>query len=960
MKTIPWKKLLPVVVAIAVFYALSLTYFSPVLEGKKLVQGDLKNWQGMAQEILEHRTAFDEDPLWTGSMFSGMPAYQIMVLWPKNLLRFADDVFHGFLPRPACFLFLYLLGMYILFLCLRVDPWLSLVGALAFGFSSYFFAILEAGHNSKANAIGYMPMVLGAVYMLYRGRVLFGGAMLALFMGLEIAMNHVQITYYLGFVLVLFLLAEAVRAMREKQVVDFAKRSGIGAVAVILAVACNAGMLWTTAEYGSYTTRGKSELTIKVDGSSAGDVQTSGLDRDYVTQWSYGKQESFSLLIPNAKGGASASIIQKQEDFNQFNDPTFRKAIMDEYQSGGYVNSYWGDQSFTSGPVYIGAVVVLLLLLMLGSVEGAGRWWILGSIPFLLIMLAINNASMENVDGVAYVVGMRSATLMGMLLFAYLVAGLWFVRDALVFALFSSLLITLMLSWGHHFMPFTDLFLDHVPGYSKFRAVTIILVIVELAAPVLAVLYLDRLSREGVWDKAKRMRFLILSGSLLVVLLLFALIPSNLMEFISDAERAKYNAQIEGGAPEAAVVDFVSNLKEYRIGVFTGDVWRSFLFVALGAALVYLFGRRTVGRGVLVAGLSILVLADQWSIDKRYVNNEKDKGRYRSWEDEKASLLPFKPNGSDMAILQNEWTPQAEAYQKGVIEKMKEQRSNLRGADRLVAKDEEMVARFGSLRRTTDYRVLNLGNPFNDSRVSYFHKSIGGYHGAKLERYQELIEFHLGPAIMRIGGLLRSGTSLPAMDSLLASEGVLNMLNTRYLVYDPERPPIMNTNAYGSAWFVDELRYVKDANEEITALGTIDPARTALVDERYHAALGDGAIAPDPTASVTLDSYNTNELKYAVRSNGGGLVVFSEIWYGPDWKASIDGTPVEHVRADYVLRALRVPAGEHTVVFKVEGGAYSKSQPIMLAGSILVLLIALGAIGMEVRRKLGGSSEAGV
>ena len=933
MKAIQWKSLLPVIAALALFYALSLAYFSPVLEGKQLVQGDLRNWQGMAQEIQEHRDAFGEEPLWTGSMFSGMPAYQISLAWPATALSFIDDALHGFLPRPASFLFLYLLGMYVLMRCLRVDPWLGIVGAVAFGFSSYFFAILEAGHNSKANAIGYMPMVLGAVYMLFRGRMLLGAALLALFLALEVAMNHVQITYYLGFVIVLFVLAEAVRVVREKELPSFLKRSGLALGAVVLALVCNLGMLWTTYEYGAYSTRGRSELTIKPDGSPSSDIRTDGLDRDYVTQWSYGKQESFTLLVPNAKGGASGSMIQAQADFNQFRDPGFRNALVKEYQGGSYVNNYWGDQDFTSGPVYLGAIVVLLLLLALAQAEGLARWWILAAIPLIFILLKI-----------------EAPLVAGLVVIAYLLAGLVLWKDTLAYALFSSLLVTLMLSWGHNYMPLTDFFLDHVPGYSKFRAVTIILVIVELAAPVLGMLYLDRLVKEKGWDKIAERRFLIPAGALLALLLAFAVMPDTFFEFLSDGEREKFNARIEtGAAPENEVMDLVDGIKAYRVDVFTADVWRSFAFVAFGVVLLFFYGRRKLHKAILIGGLGLLIVVDQFTIDKRYVNNEKDRGRYLAWEDAKASAMPFKPNAADMAILQSEWTPTAEVYHKAAIDRMKQQRAGERGTDKLVGKDEELIARFASLRRNSDFRVLTLASPFQDSRVSYFHKSIGGYHGAKLKRYQELIEFQIGPAIQRVGGMLNSGTTQQSMDSMLAGEGVLNMLNARYLIYSNERAPILNSNALGSAWFVEELRYVKNGDEEIVAVGTIDPAKTALVDERYRGQLGAAAAVADPSASVTLDSYNTNEQQYTVRSAGGGIVVFSFIWYGPDWRASIDGKPVDHVRANYVLRAMAVPAGEHKVVFTIEGKAYTTAKPIMLATSILILLLALGAVYMDQR-----------
>lgn len=951
MKAI-WKNLLPVLAALAVFYALSIVYFSPALEGRHLVQGDLRNWQGMAQEILEHRDATGEDPLWTGSMFSGMPAYQITVLWPNNLLRFADALFHGFLPRPMSFLFLYLLGMYILLRCLRVDPWLSIVGAVAFGFSSYFFVILEAGHNSKANAIGYAPMVLGAVWVLLRGRMLLGTALLALFLGLEVMMNHVQITYYLGFVLVLFALAEAVRAARESRMADLLKRGGLGIVAAALGLACNLGMLRTTAEYGAYTTRGRSELTVQPDGTPMAAKQTSGLDRDYVTQWSYGKQESLTLLVPNAKGGASASMIQSQQDLQALKDPAFRAALAKEYQSGAYVNAYWGDQDFTSGPVYVGAIAVLLLLLMVAGAEARASAWMLAAIPLALLLIVINN--MANVDaatGIAYAAGLNAAWLMAGLLALYLLAGLWAMREPLQYALFSALVLTLLLSWGRNLMPLTDFFLDHVPGYSKFRAVTIILVVVELAVPVLGIVHLNRLLKEGAWDKRKERRFLMAAGALLAFVLIVAVAPGGLTQLLSDAERARFNERIDSGAaPEAEVQALVEGIKDYRADVLSADAWRTFGFVLAGALALLLFGRGKLPKAALVALLGILVLADQWSVDKRYVNNGKDKGRYLGWEDDKTHRFPYKPNAADLAILEQEWSPAAEAWHKEAMAREKQKRASGKGGDRIISKEEEQMLRFAALRRATDHRVLWLGNPFNDSRVSYFHKSVGGYHGAKLERYQELIEFHLRPAIMRISGQFGPGATMQRLDSALAREGVLNMLNTRYLIFSNERPPLLNTNALGSAWFVDELRWVKSADEEITALGGIDPARTALVDERFRSVLGDTPLVADPSATVTLDAYATNRLEYTVRSEKGGLVVFSAIWYGPDWVASIDGQDTPHARADYVLRALRVPAGEHKVVFRVVARTYASSQPVMLGASLLVLLLALGALGLELRR----------
>lgn len=927
MKAIPWKKLLPVFAALALFYTLSLLYFSPMLEGKQLVQGDRKQWQGMAREIEEHRELTGREPLWTGSMFGGMPAYQIAVDWAPSVLHAADRLFHGFLPRPASFLFLYLLGMFVLLWILRVYPWLCIVGAVAFGFSSYFFIILEAGHNNKAHAIGYMPMVLGGLWMLYRGRMWVGGALLALFLALEVAMNHVQVTYYLGLLLLFFVLAEAVRFIREGRLAGFAQRSGIGIIAVGIALVLNAGLLYSTWEYGKYTTRGASELTVKADGSPADDIRTKGLDRDYVTDWSYGVQESFTLLVPDAKGGAT-SLIGNDPALLSKSDPRFRQNV-------AQMNRYWGDQRFTSGPVYLGAIVVLLMLLMLAQAEARARWWALAAVPVLLVLLRID------MPALAFA-----------LLMVYLLAGLALWKDTLAYALFSALVLTLVLSWGRNYMPLTDFFLDHVPGYDKFRAVTIILVIVELAAPLLGILYLDRLVKQGGLDKTAERRSIIVMGGLVAMLLLMALAPGAFFDFLSTQERDAFAEQMDARpGQEAMFLSFINGMKEVRMAIFTADVWRSLAFVLAAAVLLLLFGRKVIGAPVLIGGIGVLMLADLWTVDKRYIHNEKAQGRYEKWEDRSTYDIPHKPNAADLAILEEGWTPAAEAAHAEALERLKQRKAGERGRNKVVSKEEDAQLRFAILRRHAEHRVLTLANPFNDGRVSYFHRSLGGYHGAKLKRYQELIEFHLGPAIQRVGGLLQTGTSLPAMDSLLAREGVLNMLNAGHLIYSAERPPIRNLNALGHAWFVQEVRFAKDADEEITLLGTLDPAVTVLVHERDREAFGPLPSTVDPGAMATLDRYETDRLTYTVRSNTGGAVVFSEMWYGPDWKAYLDGQPVDHQRVDYVLRGLVVPPGEHEVVFKLESQAYALSGTTAMAGGALLLLwLGLAAWGLWRRR----------
>ncbi len=935
MRSINWKTVLPVLAAIALFYALSLVYFSPMLEGKQLIQHDIKQWQGMAQEVEEHRELTGEEALWTGSMFSGMPAYQISVRWTSNMLLHVNKLFNGFLPRPGNFLFLYLIGMYIFLRILKVDNWLSVIGAIAFAFSSYFLVILPAGHTSKASAIGYMPLVLGGLYLVYRSRrMLLGAAVFALFLGLEIAMNHVQVTYYLGFVMLLFVLAELVASVRTGTWLDFAKRSALGLVAVMLALACNLGLLWSTWEYGKFSTRGQSELTIQADGSPAEAIRTTGLDKDYVTRWSYGIDESFSFLIPDAQGGATGVIGANEPALSEA-DGRLRQAVAQQ-------NRYWGDQDFTSGPVYLGAIVILLMLLMLAQVRDQARWWVIAALPLLFLLV-----NLITVPAAAFAI-----------VAIYLLAGLLLWREPLPYALFCAFVLTLILSWGRNYMPLTDFFLDHVPGYNKFRAVTIILVIASLTAPILGILYLDKLLRDKGWDKATEKRSLITIGILALFLLFVAVSPGTLFDLISNAEREAFNAQADSDPKmEAQMVMFVDSLKAVRAAIFSADAWRSFAFVAAAGVLIFFFGRRTINATILLAGLGLLMLLDLWVVDKRYMHNEMARGRYEQWEEKGG--LPHKPNASDLAILSmQEQDPNARGRYEALYEGMRQARVNNAIASLRISPDQDQLMKFAAMRRADHYRVLNLSRPFDDARTSYFHRSVGGYHGAKLKRYQEIIEFHLSPSIQRIGGLLQAGTSLPQIDSLLARQGVLNMLNTRYLVFNPEKPPIQNLNGYGAGWFVNDVRWVKNSDEEIMAIGEVDLQGTAVIDERYREQLGDAPISADPSASVELVNYETNELTYSVRSAGGGVVVLSEIWYGPDWKAYIDGQPVDHVRGNYVLRVLRVPPGEHELAFKVESRAFDTSGTIMLASSLLLILLVLGMLAMELRAWIDGRRPA--
>lgn len=927
MKSINFAKLLPTLAAVVAFVLISLTYFSPVLEGKQLKQSDKTQWQGMAREIQEHRDAFDEEPLWSGSTFSGMPAYQVSVRWTTNALNTVHKIFTLGLPRPASFLFLYMLGMFFLLRVLKVDPWLCLIGAIAFALSSYFLIILEAGHNSKANAVAYMAPTLAAFIMLYRGRLLLGASLFALFMGLEITMNHPQVTYYLGFVLLFFALAEGVGAFAKGSVGDFVKRSGVGLVAVFLAALCNLGTLWSTYEYGKYTTRGKSDLTIGPDGNSALANKTDGLDRDYVTEWSYGIDESLSLLVPNAKGGESGSLIKDQADFAKIKNPVVRNGVQKVYQDGGYVNSYWGDQRFTSGPVYLGAIIVLLLLLSLTTMSKNQMFWALGAFPLGILLP-----------------GLDDPTVVGSIVIVYILSGLLFKPDPIRYALWSALFLTLLLSWGKNFMPLTDFFLDVIPGYNKFRAVTIILVIVELAAPVLGILYLDALLKKEKWDSSELKSFLLPAGIVTVFMLLLLVSPQSMVDMLSETERAQFNAQIaQNAAAQSSVEAYANGLKELRADVFKEDAMRSFGFIVAGIALLFLFGKRIIDKRILVIGIGVLVLIDLWAVDKRYLNSEKEKGKYVQWEERNQALLPHAPSKADLNILTSETNDRVKADAEATIARLKE------NSDRpgRISPKEEQVAWFGALRRNSNFRVLNLNNPTNDARTSYFHKSLGGYHGAKMKRYQELFDFYLYNEVNATITALRSGGSFQNVNDALAQNPIMNMLNTKYVIYNPDQPALKNLNALGSAWFVDDIIYVETADAEITSLKGLDIAMKAVLNRDHESMVG--AISPDPSATVTLTEYRTNKLTYSSASAKDGLIVFSEIWYGPDWQAYVDGQPVNHVRADFVLRAIKVPAGKHTIEFKIESDPYTIGSTVNAVASIGVILLVLLALFKEFR-----------
>lgn len=808
MEKKPIAKLIPVVVAILVFIAIALAYFAPLLEGKRIQQGDIRNWTGMSKEIVDYRAQTGEEPLWTNSMFGGMPAYQISTQYPANLIKKVDLFLRLGLPGPAGFLFVSFLGFFLLLLVLRVDPWTALAGALAYGFSSYFFIILEAGHNSKAHAMAYMAPVLAGVILTYRGKLLAGGALTAVAASLQLTANHLQITYYLLLTLLIIAAGLKFTAFKEKKLLDFAKATGVLIVAAILAVLPTFTNLWVTWEYGKESTRGKSELTLDQKN------QTGGLDKDYATQWSYGIGESWSLLIPNVKGGASDALGNHEAALEKV-DPQMKQYVSQQ-------NAYWGNQPFTSGPVYAGAIVIFLFVLGLIIVQGALKW-----------------------------------------------------------ALITATALSIMLAWGHNFMPLSDLFLDYVPGYNKFRAVSMTLVIAGITIPILAFLALGQLAANREAFGNMRRKVLIAFGITGGITLAFALLPTLFFDFISAQELLQYEPmKAKGGEMAAQVNLFLSNLETARIAIFKADAFRSFAFVLLAAGLLFAWGTFKLHKAFLFVGLAILIIADMYTINRRYLN---DKSFVRASFVER----PFTPSD----------------------------------ADKLILKDTDPY-----------YRVMNLAtNTFNDASTSYFHKSIGGYHGAKLERFQELIEHQISKNNMK----------------------VLNMLNTKYFIIpDDKRVPQVQVNmeALGNAWFVDSIQLVDNANQEMEALSSFEPSKTAIIDKRFSSYLNGWQAVADSTAGITLTKYAPNSLTYKTKAASDRLTVFSEIYYPHGWKAYLDGKEKAHFRANYLLRAMVVPAGEHTLEFRFEPETYYTGEKISLAGSVLLLLIALTALILEGRK----------
>jgi hypothetical protein len=788
---------------------------SPLLEGKVLKMPDIEHYKGMSKELVDFRKETGKETLWINSMFSGMPTYLLGAKYPGNLSRFFTSEMRKIFS-VASFLILYLVGFYILLSSLKLNRWLRIVGAIAFGFSSYFLIIIAAGHTSKANAIALLAPTIAGVLLTFRGKHLAGTLIFAAALSLEILSGHLQITYYGFLVIALYALVQIIYSIRQKSLPSYFKSVLFLLVGAVVAVGMNFSRLYTTWEYSHETIRGPSELTHEEEN------QTSGLDKDYVVQWSLGIDETLTLLIPNFKGGASQITPGVDSESYQ----TMRQqGVQNLRRNIQAVSMYHGDQPSTAGPVYVGAIVVLLFILGLFVVQGPMKWWLLLTTVFSII-----------------------------------------------------------LSWGGNIMWLTSFLLDYLPLYNKFRAPTIILSIAELAMPLLGFIALNDIINgkveKKIWLNGLKWSLIITGG----ISFLFVILPGIAGNFSNATDSARY--------PDWLIDSVIADRK----AMLRSDAFRSFLFVVLGAGALYLWHLQKIKTNLFIGILGILILIDLWGVDKRYLNND-------NFESKREVENPFP----------------------------------LMPVDREILKDTDL-----------SYRVLPLQNPFQDARASYYHKSVGGYHAAKLRRYQELIDHHLYPEMQDMVKKLQGGNNL---ESVFSDLSAINMLNTRYIIYDLNQAPIQNPKALGNAWFVREYKIVQNADEEIDAMNNFNPSETAIVDQRFQEFIKGKKFNKDKSGSITLTEYRPNDLKYSAKASSEQLAVFSEIYYNKGWNAYIDGEHVPHFRVNYVLRALVLPAGEHTVEFKFEPQSYYMGNKISLASSILLILAILGYAIVELKKR---------
>ena len=801
-------KFLPHFIVFILFVIISLAYFSPVLQGKKIFQSDIVQYTGMAKQQNDFRKSTGEETYWTNSAFGGMPTYQLGAKYPHNYIKKLDLTLR-FLPRPADYLFLYFIGIYILFLVLKLDYKLAFVGALAFGFSTYLIIILGVGHNAKAHAIAYMPLVLSGILLALRGNYFKGFLLTTIALSLELVANHFQMTYYLLLLVLVIGLVYLIDSYKKKTLPVFFKGVGILIVAVIFAIGLNATNILATKEYADTSTRGKSELTINPDGSAK--EANKGLDYDYITEYSYGKLESFNLFIPRFMGGGSSEPLPE--------NPKSLDAILqlgaspqEANQILNQVPMYWGDQPIVAAPAYVGAIIIFLAILSLFLFNGKLKWWLV-----------------------------------------------------------SGFLLSLLLSWGKNFSLLTDFFIEYIPLYNKFRAVSSIQVILELILPILAIIGLQQFLFTSEEIEKKKKALLYTTGITAGITVIFILFKSSLFDFASPYD--SYFMKDLG--PQ-----FVAAMQEDRMTLFTNDAIRSLVLVLLSAGILWFYFKSKLKQGTAIGLFAIFILFDLVGVDRRYVNND-DFVMSRIMDN------PFQENFADKEILKD-----------------------------------------------TDYfRVYDVtSSPFNSGKASYYHNALGGYHAAKPGRIQDIDNFYLSKGDI----------------------GILNMMNVRYIITqgnNGSEVPQRNPYANGSAWFVENVMIAQNANEELLLLDSLDTKSTAIIHKEFTEKLPLENIKRDSTATIKIKNHAPNHLVYESSATSSQLALFSEVYYSKGWNAYIDEQPVEHFRANYILRAMKIPEGNHIIEFKFEPQVVATGSKVSLASSILFLLVFAGGFYYGSRKK---------
>lgn len=825
------KQWLPDVLVVILFAVLSYAYFYPaVSEDRILYRHDASAGRGAGQEQTEYLEKTGERTRWTNSLFGGMPTYQLAPSYDsQDTLIGISWLYRLGLPEFVWYVFVYLLGFYILLRAFDFRQHLAALGSIIWAFSSYFFIIIAAGHIWKVYALAYLPPMIAGIVLAYRGKYLWGLVVTALFAALEIYANHVQMTYYYLFIILFMVIAYLVDAIRNKKLAHFWKATAVCAAGALIGICLNLSNLYHTWQYSKESMRGKSEL-VKANTENQ---TSSGLDRDYITQWSYGIDETWTLLIPNAKGGAHQIKLGEDADAMAKVDPQFQQIVAQWYQ-------YWGEQPFTAGPVYVGAFVMMLFILGCFIVKGPMKW-----------------------------------------------------------ALLAATILSILLSWGKHFMPLTNFFIDFVPMYAKFRTVSSILVIAEFTIPLLAIMALKRLVDEPELIRTRRTSIYLIVSFVITAGLawIFRLMPTAFFDFISTAD----TAQLSQYVPQEYLAPILDSISKARVEVFKSDCMRSAWIIVIGTVLLFLYKANKLKAPYMVGAILVLCLVDMWQINKRYLYDEM-------FVDKTVREQPIKMSAAEEQILKD---------------------------------------------KSLDYRVLNLAsNTFNENETSFYLKSIGGYHAAKLRRYQEMIDAYISK---EMSGVFSGLTSAQGDITKVNGDSIwpiLNMLNAKYFILplqSGQTVPVQNPYTYGNAWFVDKVNYVDNANQEIDMVGKLNLRHEAVADKKFAEQLGE-SVKQDSTSIVTITSYEPNRLVYDVQSTKGGVIVFSEIYY-PGWTATVDGEEVELGRVNYILRALNVKPGNHKVELSFFPKSVDITETVAYVAYGILLLVVLFLIFMEWKKR---------